>query len=94
MNATSELLGHNAAGITVNVNVKMFNSVSHHAGRDGAFRRLAVAAGSDIGDILKLLDIPLHDVFLVLVNGHDITPGKPPKLGAIRTTLCNLTDYF
>lgn len=67
-------LGHNSAGITVRTEVRLFNSISRFAGRDGIFRHLELPAGSDIGDVLRHLAIPPREVFLVFVNGRDITP--------------------
>lgn len=67
-------LGHNSAGITVSTEVRLFNSISRLGGQGGMFRRLELPAGSDIGDVLRQLGIPPADVFLVFVNGRDITP--------------------
>ena len=75
--------GHNAAGITVTVEVKLFNSLSRYGGEAGPVRRMALPAGSEVGEILRLLRIPLPEVHLVFVNGRDITP----TLGAgVRTS--------
>ena len=38
-------------------------------------RGLTVTPGSTVGDVLARLDVPAKDIFLVLVNGRDITPG-------------------
>ena len=38
------LLGHNAAGIQVRCEVRMFNSVSRFAGSEGRVRRLSLPA--------------------------------------------------
>lgn len=68
------LLGHNAAGIEVSVEVRMYNSVSRYSGGEGIKRNLSLPAGSDIADILRTLAIPAEAVFLIFVNGRDITP--------------------
>ena len=73
--------GHNSAGFVLNVEARLFNSISRFAGREGIFRKLTLPAGSDIGDLLKQLRIPCSEVFLIFVNGRDITP----ELGRVRT---------
>lgn len=75
------VIGHNAAGLVVRCQAKLFNSIARYAGRDGPVRRLSLPAGSDIGDLLRELRVPVGDVFLVFVNGRDISPG----LGRLRT---------
>jgi hypothetical protein len=67
-------VGHNSAGITVSTEVRLFNSISRLGGEGGMFRRLELPAGSDLGDVLRRLSIPPGEVFLVFVNGRDITP--------------------
>lgn len=74
--------GHNSRDIELRVEVRMYNSVSRFAGKNGMRRAMDFPAGSDIGDVLKRLNIPPDEVFLVFVNGRDITP----VLGTVRTT--------
>jgi hypothetical protein len=76
------LLGHNSAGILVTTQVRMFNSISRFAGPEGIFRKLVLPAGSAISDVLRELRIPAEEIFLIFVNGRDITP----TLGDVRTT--------
>lgn len=68
-------IGHNSAGLTVAVEVRMFNSVTRFAGPEGHKRRLEVPVGTTVGDLADRLAIPRSELFLVLVNGRDITPG-------------------
>jgi len=70
-----ELIGHNVGGITVTIEVRLFNSLSRYAGDGGPAMPLCLPAGSCIGDILRALGIPSDRVFLALRNGRDITPG-------------------
>ena len=79
---TTTLLGHNAADIQVNVEVRLFNTISRYAGKDGFIKQLSLPAGSDINDILAEYNIPKNEVFLIFVNGRDITP----ELNTVRTT--------
>ena len=79
--ATS-VLGHNSADIQVQAEVRLFNSISRYAGKEGHASTIILPAGSTVSDVLALFDIPRAKVFLVYVNGRDITP----QLGDIRTT--------
>lgn len=74
-------IGHNAAGVYVNCQAKLFNSIGRYAGDDGSAPRLSLPAGSDLGDLLRTLGVPASAVFLVFVNGRDVTP----TLGPVRT---------
>jgi len=65
--------GHNSAGITIEVEVRLFNSVGCFG--DGTRKqRLAVPAGSTVGDVLRSLGIGAGEVYLALRNGRDVTP--------------------
>ncbi len=78
--ATS-MMGHNAAGIEIEIEVRLFNSIQRDVG--GAVKRpMTLSAGSSIGDVFSRLGIREHDVFLVWCNGRDITHDMP---GTINT---------
>ena len=68
-------LGHNVADIELSVEVRLFNALARYAGPDGARRRMTVPAGTTVGDLADRLGVPRKELFLVLVNGRDITPG-------------------
>ena len=68
-------IGHNSQGVTVNVEVRMFNSITRYANGGGSRRSLSLPAGTTVGELAGQLRIPLDDIFLCLVNGRDITPG-------------------
>ncbi len=69
----SVLIGHNSADVVVEVEVRLFNSLSRFAGGSRR-RRLPLLAGSTIGDVIRNLDIPAGEVFLAFCNGRDMTP--------------------
>lgn len=77
--------GDNIAGSEVQFEVRLYNSICALAGggHDGISMRLP--AGSSVGDLLAALAIPIQEVFLVLINGRDITPSLH---GGVRT------DYY
>lgn len=68
-------IGHNSAEASVAVEVRLFNSITRFAGPDGSRRRLELPAGTTVGELADRLAIPRSELFLVLVNGRDITPG-------------------
>lgn len=68
------MLGHNVRGVTVTVEVRLFNSLHRDAGDAGAVRTISLPAGSTVGDILERISIPANKVHLALRNGRDITP--------------------
>ena len=68
-------LGHNIENAVISVEVRLFNSLTRYAGPEGARRRMMLPAGTTVGELAARLAIPTADLFLVLVNGKDITPG-------------------
>ena len=72
---TEIAIGHNAAGITIQIEVRFFNSLARYSGTDRLVRRIEVAADETVGGLISQLGIPLPEIFLVLRNGRDISPG-------------------
>ncbi len=72
---TTAGLGHNADGIFIKVEARFFNSLAKYSGHDGLTRQLELPAGANVGDIIAMFRLPLPEIFLVLKNGRDITPG-------------------
>ena len=72
----SSLLGHNITGGSLKVQVRLFNSLTRFAGSGETHRDLELAPGATVGDLARLLGIPLPEIFLVLVNGRDVTSGQ------------------
>ncbi len=68
-------IGHNSQGVAINVEVRMFNSITRFANGESSRRSLSLPAGITVGELAERLRIPLGEIFLVLVNGRDITPG-------------------
>jgi hypothetical protein len=77
--------GDNIAGAVVEFEVRLYNSISALAGGGHAGFTMQMPAGSSVGDLLEALAIPVQEVFLVLINGRDITPSL---YGGVRT------DYY
>ena len=68
-------LGHNIDGALIDIEVRLFNSITRFANGQGACHRLTILAGTSVGELADRLQIPRSEIFLVLVNGRDITPG-------------------
>lgn len=68
-------IGHNIGGAPIEVEVRLFNSLTSYGDGRGDRFAITLQAGTTIGELASLLGIPRAALFLVLVNGRDITPG-------------------
>ncbi len=68
-------IGDNSKGLAITVEVRLLNGVAQYAGRSGWRRKLEVPVGTAVGDLAQQLEIPFERIFLILVNGRDITSG-------------------
>ena len=69
------LIGHNSADLTVTIEMRLFNTLSRYGGQAGCYQSRELAAGTTVGDLIAEIGIPISEIFLVLCNGRDITPG-------------------
>jgi hypothetical protein len=69
------LIGHNSRVARLRIEARFFNSLAKYSGVDGVCRSLEVEAETTVGDLIEMFKLPRKDVFLVLRNGRDITPG-------------------
>ena len=78
-------IGHNIGAARVEIEVRLFNSITRFA-KDGGWRRvLDLEPGATVAHVLALLGVPKSEVFLVMVNGRDITRGlvgAPARTGS------------
>jgi hypothetical protein len=72
---TTGSIGHNSEGITIRVEARFFNSLAKYSGHDGLCQSLELPVGACVGHLINEFRIPLREIFLVLRNGRDITPG-------------------
>ena len=63
----------NAPGATVRCEVRLFNSLSGNDTAKSAGAMCTLPAGASLADLLQHLGTKPREVFLVLVNGRDIT---------------------
>ena len=75
LDAAPARLGHNIADLDVSVEVRFFNAIARYAGPQGLRRQITVSVGATVGELADRLGVPPKELFLVLVNGRDITPG-------------------
>ena len=73
--AESRGIGDNSGDVEFEIEVRAFNSLARFLNDRSRRCLLSIPAGSTVGDILERLEIPARDVFLVLCNGKDVTPG-------------------
>ena len=67
-------IGHNLPDEPIRVRVRLFNTVASKMGAASGEHELELPPGSTIADVVERLRIPLGNVFLVLLNGRDVTP--------------------
>ena len=68
-------MGHNTDGIFLKIEARFFNSLAKYSGNEGLCQQIEIEAGSTIGDLIEKIGVPVQEIFLVLRNGRDITPG-------------------
>lgn len=68
-------IGHNSLGKMIRVQVRFFNSLSKFTVSPSFAEHIEVPAGATVGDLIQRFKLPVPDIFLVLKNGRDITPG-------------------
>jgi len=69
------MIGHNSGDMDVTVEVRLFNSLHKFSKARLDGDKMSFPAGSTVGDIVDAFGIPLKEIFLVMRNGRDITPG-------------------
>ena len=68
-------IGHNSQGIKLEIEARFLNSLAKYGGQDGPRCRVTLEAGCTVGDLIEMFRLPLSEIFLVLRNGRDVTPG-------------------
>jgi hypothetical protein len=68
-------IGDNSGISVIRLEARLFNSLSKYADGKGMARQLEMTAGATIGDVIAELGLPVAEIFLVLRNGRDVTPG-------------------
>lgn len=71
----ASMIGHNSGDTKITINVRLFNAMHTHGNPDAVREPLEYPAGTTVGEIFKDLELPRKHLFLILVNGRDISPG-------------------
>ncbi len=78
--------GHNSQAARITIETKLFNSLTRFAASRPTRAVLTLPAGATVRDVLDFWQLPEREVFLVLRNGRDISPGvvgAPLNLDAV-----------
>ena len=70
-----DMLGHNARRAMVTIESRLFNSLTKYSGTRSSRETFTLPAGATVHDVLEVWGLPKDEVFLVLRNGRDVTPG-------------------
>lgn len=73
-------IGHNSKDMSITINVRLFNAMHTHGNPDAVKAPLTYPAGTTIETVFKDLNLPREHLFLILVNGRDISPGLVGEL--------------
>lgn len=79
-------LGDNSgAAPAIRVRARLFNSLARYGGSIGAPVELDLAAGATVAEVVRRFQVPAERIFLVLVNGRDVTRdlGGPVNLDRV-----------
>ena len=68
-------IGHNSGITKVSIKVRAFNSMTNFCDPKRLEKNLEYPAGTTLGDIVNDFEVPLSKLFLILVNGKDVSPG-------------------
>jgi len=67
-------IGHNSADALIKFEVRFFNSLSKFRPQGNGTCVVTLPAGSTVAHVLEQFGVSEDDVYLVLCNGHDVTP--------------------
>lgn len=71
----SAAIGHNSRAGDITVTVRAFNSMVRYCPQDALAAPRTYPAGTTVGDIAADLGVPVGEIFLIIVNGRDVSPG-------------------
>lgn len=74
MMQTTRGIGDNSAVAPgIRVTVRLFNSLAAYGGDTPGATELDLPAGACVGDVVRRFGVPADRIYLVLVNGRDVT---------------------
>ncbi len=75
MQVEAVTIGHNSGELQVTIEARLFNSLRGFGPKDRSFQSFTFQAGSTVGDLIRKLELPIDEIFLILRNGRDISSG-------------------
>ncbi len=66
-------IGHNQPDEPINIGLRLFNSVGQRFPPDARFSTVPLMPGSTIRDLFREYGVQQEGVFLIMVNGRDVT---------------------
>ncbi|WP_417796167.1 hypothetical protein [Terasakiella pusilla] len=77
-------IGHNSKDRSVQITVRLFNSVAMNSPHLPAQLERTYPVGTTIDHVVRDLSLPQKDLFLILINGRDISSGRVGDLNISR----------
>lgn len=68
-------IGDNSEHAVVRVEARLFNSLSKYAGTKSWRQSFTLPAGSTLADVVAGCGLPRSEIFLILLNGRDVSAG-------------------
>jgi len=68
-------IGHNIGAAGIRLEIRAFNSMTRFCDRETIAEPRCYPAGTTIAEVAADLGIPPAEIYLVLVNGRDVSPG-------------------
>ncbi len=72
---TNHSIDHNSHDATVTIEVRFFNKL-YDPKTKRMKEQVELPAGSRIRDLVELLKLTREDIYLIMINGKDISPGR------------------
>lgn len=77
-------IGHNSQDRTIRITVRLFNSVACKSPHLPPQLERTYPVGTTIDQLIHDLNLPRQDLFLILINGRDISSGLVGALNVSR----------
>ncbi|MGH1419121.1 MAG: MoaD/ThiS family protein [Hyphomicrobiaceae bacterium] len=68
-------IDHNSQDATISIEVRLFNKL-YDPTQKRIKQHVQLPVGSQISDLIEQLKLTRNDIYLVMINGTDITPGR------------------
>ena len=69
-------LGHDSRDAAITIEIRAFNSMTQYCSRNQIAAPRSYPADTTHSDVVRDLDVPESEIFLILVNGRDFAPAR------------------